>query len=308
LNLQASFASFSAGEIKIMLDALIIGAGPAGASCALWLAKLGLSPLIVDARTAPGGLLHDSPYRNDWIVTQPGVTGPDLAEGIGLALAATGVPMMLGSFARSAIRSGEGYEVSFELPDGAPRMLATRTIVIATGVQPRSGGFERSDKILIGPGAHIANQNFTGLRVAILGGGDNAFENYEFIKRGGAKAAHIYARTVRAGQVFTQRVALGDVRIGSYVVDPVSLQVDSENYDLLLVMYGWEPVPVFMTQLGLERDAKGYLSVDFETCETSAPGVYAIGEVSARSHPSVVTAMADGVTAAKAIQRAIEQS
>jgi thioredoxin reductase len=290
-----------------MLDALIIGAGPAGASCALWLARLGLSPMLVDARPAPGGLLHESPYRNDWIVTQPGVTGNDLAEGIGLALAATGVPMMLGSFARSAIRSGGGtYEVQFELPDGAPRMLAARHIVIATGVRPRAGGFERSDRVLIGPGVHIAKQDFTGLRVAILGGGDNAFENYEFVRRGGASAVHIYARTVRAGHVFTERVARGDVRIGAYVVDPVSIQVDDESYDLLLVMYGWEPVAVFAAQLGLERDAKGYISVDFNTCRTSVAGVFAIGEVTARSHPSVVTAMADGVTAAKAIQRAIE--
>ncbi|BCJ90924.1 oxidoreductase [Terrihabitans soli] len=290
-----------------MLDALIIGAGPAGASCALWLAKLGLSPMLVDAGTAPGGLLHDSPYRNDWIVTQPGVTGPDLAEGIGLALAATGVPMMLGSFARSAIKSSGGFEVSFELPDGAPRMLATRNIVIATGVKPRSGGFERSESLLIGPGAHIAKQEFKGRRVAILGGGDNAFENYEFVKRAGASAVHIYARTVRAGHVFTERAAPGDVRIGAYVVDPVSIQVDDESYDLLLVMYGWEPVPVFAAQLNLQRDAKGYISVAFDTCETSLPGVYAIGEVTARSHPSVVTAMADGITAAKAIQRAVER-
>jgi thioredoxin reductase len=113
---------------------------------------------------------------------------------------------------------------------------------------------------------------------------------------------------VRAGHVFTERAAPGDVRIGAYVVDPVSIHVDEEDYDLLLVMYGWEPVPVFASQLGLERDAKGYLAVDFHTCETSVRGVYAIGEVTARSHPSVVTAMADGVTAAKAIQRAIEHS
>ncbi len=290
-----------------MLDALIIGAGPAGASCALWLARLGLNPMLVDARPSPGGLLHDSPYRNDWIVTQPGVTGPDLAEGISLALAATGVPMMLGSFARSVIRTGGGYEVSFELPDGAPRMLAARNIVIATGVRPRTGGFERSERVLIGPGAHITQQDFKGRRVAILGGGDNAFENYEAVKLAGAAAVHIYARTVRAGHVFTERAGRGDVRIGPYVVDPVSVQVDDESYDLLLVMYGWEPVPVFAAQLGLLRDTKGYIAVDFPTCETSIAGVFAVGEVTARSHPSVVTAMADGVTAAKAIQRKIEQ-
>jgi thioredoxin reductase (NADPH) len=290
-----------------MLDALIIGAGPAGASCALWLARLGFNPLLADARPTAGGLLNDSPYRNDWIVTQPGVTGPDLAEGIGLALAATGVPMMLGCFARSAIRHGDGFEVGLELPDGNQKLIEARRLVIATGVRPRSGGFERSDKVLIGPGAHIASQDFSGRRVAILGGGDNAFENYEFVKRAGAASAHIYARTVRAAHLFTARVAPGDVSIGPYVVDPVSVQVDDENYDLLLVMYGWEPVPLFAAQFGLQRDPRGFIAVDFATCETSQRGIFAIGEVAARSHPSVVTGMADGITAAKAIQRAIEQ-
>jgi thioredoxin reductase len=71
-------------------------------------------------------------------------------------------------------------------------------------------------------------------------------------------------------------------------------------------MYGWEPVPVFSAELALDQDDRGFLTVAGPTCETSVSGVYAIGEVAARSHPSVVTAMADGVVAAKAIQRRIE--
>jgi thioredoxin reductase (NADPH) len=106
--------------------------------------------------------------------------------------------------------------------------------------------------------------------------------------------------------LFTTRVAPGDVSIGPYVVDPVSIHVDDLSYDVLLVMYGWEPVPLFAGQLGLQRDAKGFLAVDFQTCETNLPGIFAVGEVTSRSHPSVVTAMADGITAAKAIQREIE--
>src|SRR5262245_10572647 len=117
-----------------MLDALIVGAGPAGASCALWLARLGFNPMLADARPTVGGLLNDSPFRNDWIVTQPGVTGPDLAEGIGLALAATGVPVMLGCTARAVTPTDAGFEVAFDLPGGAQKAIAARCLVIATGV------------------------------------------------------------------------------------------------------------------------------------------------------------------------------
>jgi thioredoxin reductase len=178
--------------------------------------------------------------------------------------------------------------------------------VIATGVSPGRGGLEPGPRLLFGPGQHVFDHDFAGQSVAILGGGDNAFENYEFVKRRGASQAHIYARTVRAGRVFRDMANPGDVYPGSYEVDGAAGQVNGRAYDVILVMYGWEPAPVFASELGLDRDQKGYLLVDFTTCRTSVPGVYGIGEVAARGHPCVVTAMADGITAAKDIQRRLE--
>lgn len=70
---------------------------------------------------------------------------------------------------------------------------------------------------------------------------------------------------------------------------------------------GWEPQADFADSLGLERDSRGYLRTDFATAQTSLPDVYAIGEVADRMHPCVVTSLADGVTAAKAIQRRWER-
>lgn len=289
-----------------MADAIIIGAGPAGASCALWLAKLGFSPILADARSAAGGLLNDSPFRNDWIVTQPGVTGPDLAEGIGLALAAAGVPMFLGARAANALRTDDAFDVMFELPSGKIQAVSAPNLVIATGVRPRHGGLEPGPRLLFGPGQHVFEHDFAGQSVAILGGGDNAFENYEFVKRAGASEARIFARTIRAARVFRDMASPGDVYPGPYEVDGAGGQVNGRAYDVILVMYGWEPAPVFVGELGLAQDQKGYLAVDFATCRTSVPGVYGIGEVTARGHPCVVTAMADGITAAKDIQRRLE--
>ena len=289
-----------------MLDALIIGAGPAGASCALWLARFGFDVVLADARPTMGGLLNDSPYRNDWIVTQPGLTGPDLADGIGLSLAAAGIPLMLGSNARRVQRNPDGFEVSLETQGGGLRSIAASRLVIATGVRARTGGFTPSDRVLIGPGAHIAAHDFAGRSVAILGGGDNAFENYEAVKRAGAATAHIYARSVRASRMFVSRADPPDIHRGGFDADGISGRVNGRVYDVILVMFGWEPVPVLTEDLALDRDEKGFIRVDFETCATSVEGVFAIGETAARSHPSVVTAMADGIAAAKAIQRQIE--
>lgn len=289
-----------------MLDALVIGGGPAGASCALWLTRMGHQALLADARTEIGGLLNDSPFRNDWIATQPGVTGPDLAEGIGLALAAGGVPLLLGGRAAKVKRIRDGFETAFELPGGSERSVTARNLVIATGVRARTGGLAASDRVLIGPGRHVAQQDFAGRRVAVLGGGDNAFENYQLAKEAGAAEVHIFARTVRARRLFAEAADPADVHTGAYEADCDKLTVNGRGYDLFLVMYGWEAVPLFVDELGLARDERGYLAVDFATCRTNLDGVYAIGEVAARSYPSVVTAMADGITAATAIHRTIE--
>ncbi len=289
-------------------DAIIIGAGPAGASCALWLAKLGFSPLLVDARPSAGGLLNESPFRNDWIVTQPGVTGHDLAEGIGLALAASGVPLILGASAGGLSRAGAGFDVMLEMPSGKIEAVSAPHLVIATGVRARRGGVEGGPRVLFGPGGHVAAHDFKGRSVAILGGGDNAFENYVFARRAGAAEVHLYARTLRAGRLFRTEADARDIHTGSYEVDGAAGTVNGRLYDTILVMYGWEPVPVFQRELQLDQDDRGYLTTDPATCETNVTGVYAIGEVAGRAHPCVVTAMADGVTAAKAIQRRIESA
>ena len=161
--------------------------------------------------------------------------------------------------------------------------------------------------VLIGPGSPIVAQDYSGLSVAVLGGGDNAFENYVYVATA-ARAVHLYARSVRAQQQWVQRAGREGVRIGPYQVDPAARSVDGRQYDLILVFYGWEPQAGFADDLRLARDERGYISTDFATAETSVPDIYAIGEVAHRMHPCVVTSMADGVVAAKAIQRRWERA
>ncbi|MFU1949387.1 FAD-dependent oxidoreductase, partial [Bordetella avium] len=52
--------------MRQIYDAVIVGAGPAGASCAVWLARLGLAPVLVEASARPGGLTADNPFTDDW--------------------------------------------------------------------------------------------------------------------------------------------------------------------------------------------------------------------------------------------------
>ncbi len=58
----------------------IIGGGPAGMSCALWLVNYGFAPVIIERSTALGGMAHASPYPNEWLLGRPGETARENAE------------------------------------------------------------------------------------------------------------------------------------------------------------------------------------------------------------------------------------
>jgi thioredoxin reductase len=150
--------------------------------------------------------------------------------------------------------------------------------------------------------------DFRGQKVAVLGGGDNAFENALYAMNRGAASATIFARTVRAQHQLVARVPVCDVHEGGYAVDVERMTVDGRPFDLIMVFYGWEPCVPFARSLRLELTGTGFVAVDPLTTQTSHDKVYAIGEVSQRQHPCVVTAMADGVVAAKAIQARVESA
>jgi thioredoxin reductase len=293
--------------IEKMFDAVIVGAGAAGASCAVWLARLGFAPVVVDAAQQVGGLCLLNPFVDDWNVSLPGTTGPQVADNLVHNLAEAKVPVVLSYPVVHAGHDAEGFVVSAHAQVNSA-VIRARYLVLATGVTAR--GLPQVDQaapgVLVGPGPHIVAQDFQGRRVAVLGGGDNAFENALYAMRRGALQVQVYARTIRAQQQLVRQVPDGCVALGPYEVDALAKTVNGQPFDVILVFYGWEPSTPFARGLHLQRTHEGFVATDWRTAETSHRGVYAIGEVAQRQHPCIVTAMADGVTAAKAIQARIE--
>ena len=297
-----------------MYDAIIIGAGAAGASCALWLARLGFAPLLLEAGAQVGGLCLVHPFRDDWNASLPAHTGPEVAQNFAISLKRAQVPVLLSTPVTAVEPSADGGFVVSTL-DG--QALRGRHVVLATGTRARTlddAEVERATDrsrpfpgVLVGPGDHIVAEDFRGRSVAVLGGGDNGFENALYAMDHGAAEVTLYARSVRAQHQFVRQMPANQVVLGDYEVDPCARTVNGRAYDLVLVFYGWEPCVGFAQALQLVRSERGYIHTEIATAETSCPGVYAAGEVSQRFHPCVVTAMADGVTVAKAIQARIEE-
>ncbi|HEU0229289.1 MAG TPA: NAD(P)/FAD-dependent oxidoreductase [Burkholderiaceae bacterium] len=288
-----------------VFDAVIVGAGPAGVSCAVWLARLGFAPALIEASDHIGGLCRANPYVDDWNACLPGMTGDQIADNLAQSLRLAGLEPRLSSFVRGVRAQPRGVSVMLQSGDAS---LSGRFLVLATGVRarPLPGAGDAVPGVLIGPGRHIMAQDFRGLRVAVLGGGDNAFENALYATGHGAAAVRLFARTVRAQRQLVRKVPVAQVVLGDYVVDAGARTVNGEAFDLILVLYGWDPCAEFAQTLDLRRSEHGFIATDQVTTLTSHHLVYAIGEVAQRLHPCVVTAMADGIAAAKAIQARIE--
>ncbi|MFV9474518.1 NAD(P)/FAD-dependent oxidoreductase [Advenella sp. RU8] len=310
----------------VVYDAIVIGAGPAGASCAVWLAHLGFSPLILDASEQVGGLAAHNPFEDAWNVTAPGLTGEEVAVQIKRSLDGARVPVLLkmrvdrveiiedpGQI-NTLLNKADNHETAvfqklFRVYfDG--HSLLSRFVVVASGVTarfPTELANQKYDHVLVGPGRHISKYEFANKKVAVLGGGDNAFENAIFAQKRGALSVDIYARHVRAQKQWFESLAQNRIHTGEYVFDPLARTVNGHQYDVVMVFYGWQAQLNGVESLGLSCSEKGYVNTNVHTAETNVPGVYAIGEVANRHHPCIITSMADGVVAAKAIQQRLEQ-
>lgn len=289
-------------------DAVVIGGGPGGSQCALWLKLLGYKPSIVEQRSNLGGLQNESPYINTWIAVSQGFTGQETAKNIQANISSHDIPLYLNSTVTHVESVENGFRVHFENNQKLSHTLFASNLVIASGVKPASGGLQPTNNLLIGPGKQIANYTFTDKNVAILGGGDSAFENYEFIKQKNPNLVHIYARhddkhTLKVRREFLERIPPRDVYCyeGPLNIDTENNIINKTKYDTIVTLFGWT-ANLPSLSFDIKLDEKGFVKTHPDTAESSQPGVYAIGEIAHRAHPCCTTAMADGVVAAKAIQ------
>jgi thioredoxin reductase (NADPH) len=286
-----------------MYDSVIVGGGPAGASCALWLKQLGLEPCILEKGSTLGGLQNSSPYINKWIAVSRGKSGQDIAKDIHANVIEHGVHCRFNNSVNEINRCPGGFSVRTE--NGTA--VTAKTLVLASGVKAARAGLISAPDVFFGPGDKVHDLPVKGKSIAILGGGDNALENYLFAKQKGVARAKIFARTIVGRRALLNQIDRADLFIGDCKFDPFTKSVNGQCFDYALVMYGWVPALGYARTLGLSVDSRGFVQVD-DSCHTSIAGVYAVGEVTQRMHPCCATAMADGVVAAKAIQSMFDYS
>jgi len=299
-------------------DVLIIGGGPAGMAASIWCADLKLAHLMLEKEASTGGQLHKiyNPIAN-----YPGIwttNARELAENIAKQTAALGGEMRTNSSAVSI----DARSMSVELASG--ESLQAKAIVLATGVRRRRLDLPGEAELagVLESGAKQAAET-AGERVAIVGGGDAAFENALILAKYASEVTVIHhSDKFRAREQFLEP-ARQDPKIkilGSCVVRELvgqngvlkELVLEGKDgtqriaVDRLLVRIGVVPNSELVKGfVGL--DARGYV-VTKATCETNSALIFAVGDVASPLSPTIATAVGQAATAIKVIKARLANS
>ncbi len=313
----------------------IIGGGPAGMSCALWLHNYGLHPVIIEQEAVLGGMAERNPYPNPWLLGWPGAMARDHANAFARHIGQAGIEVWFNARPQRIVQEGDGAFALDIAGDEVPHSLSCRTLVIATGTQfrgedwldhvPNARRFAAAARVHVGPAAIGEKDAQLGEHVALIGGGDNAFDIAHILLRKGISVtivmratepqaqprlvAHLqsYIRNGRAEVIAGRTVAALSDAGGR-----IALRLDDGSVfdaDRIVLLFGYRPNThePWLKELALRQDADGHLVVD-GNMETSCPGIFAAGDVANPAHPCVATAIAGGTMAAREIQRRLGRS
>ncbi len=295
---------------KEPFDVLVVGAGPAGASAAIYAARKGLRTGIVADRF--GGQVSDTLAIENFISVKA-TEGPKLVAQLEEHVRDYEVDVMANQRA-SALVAGDGYTLALE--SGAS--LKAKTLILATGARWREMNVP-GEKEYRGRGVaycpHCDGPLFKGKDVAVIGGGNSGIEAaIDLANIVSSVTVLEFADTLRADEVLIRKAAsMGNIRIiknaqttevtgdGQRVTGlNYTDRLSGENYRLelagIFVQIGLVPNTEWLKDSGLSLTRFGEIDIDGKGA-TSLPGVYAAGDVTTTPFKQIIIAMGSGATA-----------
>jgi len=292
-----------------ILDVVIIGAGPAGMSAAVYAKRAGLSLALLEKNYVNGGQIINTADVDNYLGI-PGVSGFELGDKMREHCEKMGISTTVAEV--TAITGDEIKEIS--LADGST--LKARNIVIATGARHRTLGVSGEDTFTGTGVSYCATCDgafFKGKTVAVIGGGDTAVEDATYLARLCEKVYIVHRRDAfRAAKTlvdkllsnpnveFVKNAVVSKVN-GSDKVESLTLKdvTDNHEYDLpvdgVFVAVGILPNTESFKGL-VDMNEGGYI-IASENCKTSDPHIFACGDVRTKPLRQVITAAADGANA-----------
>ena len=300
-------------------DVVIIGAGPAGMTAAVYTSRGSLSTLMIE-RGIPGGQMANT----EEVENYPGfghILGPELSTKMFEHAKKFGAEYAYGDV--TEIIDGEEYKTII----CGKKQYKTRAIILSTGAEYKKMGIPGEAELggrgvsycAVCDGAFFKNKN-----LIVVGGGDSAVEEGVYLTRFAEKVTIVHRRDqLRAQKILQDRAFANekidfiwnatvkeihekDGKVGSVTlvstVDGTESVVETEG---VFVYIGMVPLTAPFKNLGILNEA-GYIATN-EKMETSVAGIFAAGDVRDKTLRQIVTATGDGSIAAQAVQHYVEE-
>ena len=303
-----------------MFNVIIVGSGCAGNTAAIYAARANLKPLVV-AGHEPGGQLSLTTLVENFPGFPEGIEGPLLVENIKKQAEHFGAEYLHGTVIEADL-SKRPFRLKVD-----HEWLETRTLIIASGASARWLNLPNEQK-LIGHGvsscATCDGFFYRGKKIMVVGGGDSAMEEANFLTRFGEEVALVHRRdNFRASKIMLER-ARNNPKIKMFPNTIVEDVYDASQHSVtgvklrnLLTDESWErDVDGFFVAIGhipntapfagqIDLDPDGYI-ISHGGARTNITGVFHAGDVQDRTYRQAITASGAGCMAAIEVERFLE--
>ncbi|WP_456277712.1 thioredoxin-disulfide reductase [Bacillus sp. AK128] len=300
-------------------DVIIIGAGPAGMTAAVYTSRANLSTLMLE-RGVPGGQMANT----EEVENYPGfdhILGPELSTKMFEHAKKFGAEYAYGDI--KEVIDGKEYKTVI----AGKKEFKARAVIITTGAEYKKIGVP-GEKELGGRGVSYCavcdGAFFKGKELVVVGGGDSAVEEGVYLTRFASKVTIVHRRdTLRAQKILQERAFANDKidfiwnhtikeindqdgKVGSVtLVNTESGEEQNFSADGVFIYIGMLPLSKPFENLGITNNM-GYIETN-ERMETKVEGIFAAGDVREKTLRQIVTATGDGSIAAQSAQHYVEE-
>ena len=301
-----------------VVDLVVVGSGPAGYTAAIYAARAQLNPIVYEGAIAAGGALMNTTEVENFPGFTDGIMGPELMESMRGQAKRFGAKLITDDIVEMDL----GPEVK-TLKDGSGNVIKTRAVILATGSAYKEIGLE-NEKRLSGRGvswcATCDGFFFKDQVIAVVGGGDSAMEEANFLTKFASKVVLIHRRdTLRASKIMAERAQnnpkieflfntevvdiLGKDKVeGLKLKNNKSGEESVREFTGLFVAIGHSPRSELLAgQVSL--DGEGYVQVEGRSTRTNLKGVFACGDLVDHTYRQAITAAGSGCQAALDAER-----
>ena len=299
-------------------EVVIVGSGPAGYTAAIYAARAQLKPIIYEGSVTAGGALMNTTEVENFPGFATGVMGPELMESMRKQVERFDAKIITDDIVSMKL-TGEIKE----LTDGSGNTVKAKSVILAMGSAYKEIGLP-NEKRLSGRGvswcATCDGFFFRDQVIAVIGGGDSAMEEANFLTKFASKVVLIHRRdSFRASKIMVDRASanpkieflfnhevvdvLGEEKVvGLKLKNTVTGEESVKDFTGLFVAIGHLPrSELVVGQVELNSD--GYVQVEGRSTKTKIPGVFACGDLVDFTYRQAITAAGSGCQAALDAER-----